>query len=178
MKIVINLVLAVVAVVLAVLLYMEIQRPIEFNKEKEIRYAKVIERLKDIRKAEFAYKAVRNQYADSFEKLTDFIMTDSFPVIKKIGDIEDSVAVAMGQVVRDTSMVSVRDSLFPPDYHVDSLGLVPYTKGKPFKINAGEIDVNGLTVKVFEVIDGAPFDPNQVLKVGSMEEPSTNGNWE
>ncbi len=45
-------------------------------------------------------------------------------------------------------------------------------------MNAGKIEKGNVMVNVFEVVDTKPFDPKQVLKVGSMTEPTNAGNWE
>ena len=51
MKTVLQILLSIVAIVLAFFIYKSIQRPIEFEKAKKVRYDATIERLKDIRKA-------------------------------------------------------------------------------------------------------------------------------
>jgi hypothetical protein len=48
----------------------------------------------------------------------------------QIGDLDDSLAVAQGKVIRDTLLVSVYDSLFGKKYPVDSIKFVPFTGGK------------------------------------------------
>ena len=45
---------------------------------------KLIEQLKDIRKAQNAYKDVNNKYTGSFDTLISFIKSDSMPMIKSI----------------------------------------------------------------------------------------------
>ena len=45
--------------------YMSIKVPIEFQEEKERRYTHVIQRLKDIRTAELAYKAIYQKYMET-----------------------------------------------------------------------------------------------------------------
>ena len=47
--------------------YGSINGPIEFNKVKNERYLKVIDKLKDIRNAQIAYKSVNGIYSDNFE---------------------------------------------------------------------------------------------------------------
>ena len=173
MKIV-NIVLIVAIIVLSFLIFRSINEPIKFKKEKERRYSLVIQRLKDIRTAELAYKSVNGKYSGSFDTLISFVKTGQFPLVKQIGNVEDSAAV----IVRDTIFVNVKDSIFPGNYPVDSFPFIPFTEGAKFQLQAGEIEKGKVKVKVFEVIDTAPFDKNQILKVGSMTEPSNAGNWE
>ena len=54
-------------------LYLAIMNPIRFNKEKNIRSADVIERLKDVRKAQIAFKEVNRYYASNFDELIPLI---------------------------------------------------------------------------------------------------------
>ncbi len=177
--------LAVVVLVLAYFTYDTIAKPIRFQKEKKVRYAAIIKRLKDIRKAEVTYKGVYGTYTGNFDTLLNFLKNDSLPLIKKIGQIPDELldsiterqAVEMGMIVRDTFFIPVHDSILQT-LNVDSLPYVPYTNGAKFKLQAGEIEVSQTKQQVFECKDSKPFDPNQVLKVGSMIEVSTSGNWE
>jgi hypothetical protein len=182
---VITAVLALVVVVLGYMLYETIAEPIRFQKEKEKRYAKVIERLKQIRTAELTYREVKGKYCGNFDSLIYFLKHDSLPLVKKIGMIPDSLldslteeeAVRKGLIVRDTVYIPVLDSILK-GVDVDSIRCVPYTNGAEFTLKAGEIEVSGTKQPVFEAVDSKPFDPSDVLKVGSMEEVSTSGNWE
>ena len=60
-----------------------ITAPIEFNKVKNERYLKVIDRLKDIRNAQIAYKSVNGLYSDNFDSLVKFIDSAQFTIMKK-----------------------------------------------------------------------------------------------
>lgn len=172
--------------------YKSIKDPIDFNNERDRRYAEVEQRLKDIRRAEIAFKAMNGGYSANFDELLDFIRTDSFKVVKAIGVIPDSLlhvpdsAVILGIVTRDTTLMPVLDSIFSVYYlkdrqasfHLDSLPYVPYGGGAKFDLDAGQIEKNSVMVPVFLVTDSKPFDKNMVYSVGSMTEPSTSGNWE
>ena len=65
MKTVLQVVLFLLALVLVYLIYASIQRPIQFEKEKDARYSATIERLKDIRKAQIAFKDVHGRFTVS-----------------------------------------------------------------------------------------------------------------
>jgi len=69
MKTVLQVVLFLVAIGLAYLIYASIQRPIDFKKEQTARYNATIERLKDIRKAELAFKDVHGRFTGSWDTL-------------------------------------------------------------------------------------------------------------
>ena len=103
----------------------------------------------------------------------------------------------MGIVTRDTFYISVKDSIFSANYlkehiapfYFDSLPFIPFSAKKKFEIRAGEIEKGGLWVSVFEVFasfkdfytglntENEDVDLSDGLKVGSMDEPSTSGNW-
>jgi len=171
--------------------YRSIQAPIEFNIEKKKRYLKVEENLKQIREWQLSYKSVYRKYAPNFDTLFNFVNTDSFPVIMALGTVPDTLteqqAVDMGLVTRDTILVSVRDSLFKTDGDINDVRLIPYST-QPFKMEAGLIEKGQVEVPVFEVfaqnsyifedIEPEFYDPRKGLKVGSMTDPSTSGNWE
>lgn len=180
------------AFVTAYFAYRSIQAPIEFNQEKTKRYAKVEARLKTIRDWQLAYKSVYRSYASDFDTLITFVNTDSFPVIKALGTVPDTLteqqAVDMGLVTRDTMLVSVRDSLFKSDGDINDVRFIPPGNTQEFKMESGMVEKGQVMVPVFEVValnsyifDGIKpeyYDPKKDLRVGSMTEPSTSGNWE
>ena len=73
MKIAIQALLWILIVFFSYKIYDSINGPINFNKTKNERYAKVINRLKDIRKAQIAHKDVKGTYANNFDSLIQFI---------------------------------------------------------------------------------------------------------
>ena len=176
-----------------------VQQPLRFNAEKNLRYDATIQRLKDIRTAQQAYRSEYKKYTGYFDTLIEFLKTDSFRVVMQIGDEDDSLAVASGSIVRKTILVSVLDSLFKKNYQVDSLRYVPFTQGAEFEMDTAYLTAGNVTVNVFEVkvsndvlLQG--LDPQLLhnfnsdrqkktgyagLKVGSLEETTNNaGNWE
>jgi hypothetical protein len=201
MKTVIQIFLAVAILVLGYMLYDSIRQPIRFQHEQRARYNRTIDRLKDIRRAQLAYRSVYGEFTGNFDTLINFIKNDSFRVVMAIGFEDEDVTVASQQIIRDTIRVSVRDSLFPRNYVVDSLRYVPYTGGREeFFLGAGEVMTgSGLAVKVFEahvhndvllrgldrqlVInmndERTKRDQFPGLRVGSLTETTNNaGNWE
>ena len=194
------------SIILVFQIYNSIDAPIEFNKVKNERYQKVIERLKDIRNAQVAFKSVNGIYSDNFDSLVNFIETGQFTIIEK----RDSSYMQYDRVYRidmlrevivvDTlGFVSVKDSLFKNDNRYKDLALVPIDGiDEKFSIKADIIDKNGYNVPVFEVKvskDVILFDQNKdllmqeketvsvdgvngpALVLGSLEDVSTNGNW-
>jgi hypothetical protein len=201
MKTVIQIFLTVAIVVLGYMLYESIRQPIRFQQEQRARYNRTIDRLKDIRRAQLAYRSMYGEFTGSFDTLINFIKTDSFRVVMAIGDADDEEAVAAQRIIRDTIRVSVMDSLFSRHSSVDSLRYVPYTGGREeFFLGAGTVMTgSGLEVKVFEarvhndvllrgldrqlVInmndERVKRDQFPGLRVGSLTETTNNaGNWE
>jgi hypothetical protein len=201
MKAGIKISLWLVIVVLAYLVFNSISGKIAFEDETKRRREVVIERLKDIRIAQLAYKSVNAKYAKNFDVLMDFVKNDSFPVIKALGTVPDTLteeaAVEMGLVTRDTAFLSVKDSIFSGGYlkdhkvafYIDSLPFIPFGAGSLFDIDAGQVEKGKVKVQVFEVFarflhiymgldtDNESIDLEDGLRVGSMNEPSTSGNW-
>lgn len=180
------------AVATAYFSYRSIQAPIEFNRLKKKRYAEVIENLKTIRDWQLAHKSVYRGYAPTFDSLFAFIEKDSFPVVKALGFVPDTLteqqAVDMGLVSRDTILVSVKDSLFKQGGDLNDIKIIPFSKNQEFAMESGIQEKGQVKVPVFEVFaqnsyifDGIVpeyYDPKDGLRVGSMSDPSTSGNWE
>lgn len=200
MKTVYQIVLLIAIAILSYFIYESVMNPIRFNKEKDKRYNQTIERLKDIRTAQLAFRSENGKFTGSFDTLINFVKHDSFKVVRQIGSLDDSIAMAKGLVKRDTVRISVLDSIFPKKYPVDSLKIVPFSGGKEFEMGAGMITTgSGLTVRVFEakvhnnvLLNGLDeqliINLNDLrkklerfpgLQVGSLTEATNNsGNWE
>jgi hypothetical protein len=169
MKIVIQVVLAAAIVVLGYLLWESINKPIRFNREKDRIERATIQRLKDIRTAQLAYRSEYGQFTGDFDTLINFLKTDSFSVVKAIGSVPDSMieelgrkqaeiqALKEGLISRDTIRLSVRDSLFVAGYPIDSLRFAPFTNGYEFELGAGKLETGSkVAVRVFEA--KVPYD--------------------
>ena len=169
MKTAIQVVLAVAIIVLVYLLWESIQKPIRFNKEKDRREQATIQRLKDIRTAQLAFRSENGRFTGDFDSLIIFLKTDSFSVVQAIGSVPDSMIEEMGRkkaeiqalkeglISRDTIRLSVRDSLFKASYPIDSLRFAPYTQGYEFELGAGVLQTGSkVTIRVFEA--KVPYD--------------------
>lgn len=200
---VLHIVLVGLIIVLAYLVYNSINKVTSFNAEERYRIGVVADKMKHIRSIQMAYNSKYDEFASSWDTLMHFLSEDSLPVVLRIGTVPDSLtereALGAGIVTRDTSYVFVRDSLFKPDqwpYDMENLPLIPYSslKGKSepdsFLLDAGRVERGNVKVPVFELI--APkeaylkgMDETLIrreesidLKVGSMTEATTDGNWE
>ncbi|WP_053993019.1 hypothetical protein [Mangrovimonas sp. TPBH4] len=201
----INIALWVLIGFLAYSTFMSVYGEIQFNQLKKKRYAAVIEKLKDIRDAELAHKTVTGKFTDNFDNLVKFIDTAQYTITQRRDSsvIDEELTKRYGGVemrkdivIIDTlDFVPVKDSLFGADTRYKTMMDVPVGKpGAKFELKAGELD----EIPVFEASvlkDVILFDqdPNLVskenevisvddvngpaLKVGSMNEVNTNGNW-
>lgn len=181
-KKIISAALVVAIIVLSYFVYNSIRKPILFQKEKDKRYAEVIQRLKDIRTAEIAFFDKYQHYTADFDSLMNFMKFDSLPIVMAIGTVPDTLteeqALALNLITRDTVNIAVSDTIRLIG-KVDSMKFVPYSFGALFKLDAGTIMTGSkVKVNVFEAYDSKPFDPTDVKKVGSMIEATTSGNWE
>ena len=161
LKPVLNILLWVLIAFLGYQTFMSVYNPILFNKVKEKRYAKVIEKLVDIRDSQLAYKEVKGTYTNSFDSLTKFIENGKFAIIERrdtsVIDVEktkryNGIEYRKEITITDTlSFVSVKDSLFKTSDRYKSMRTVPFAKkGTNFTMNAGEIGDDDAKLSVFE----------------------------
>lgn len=196
-KVLIQVVLLAIIAVLAYFVFESIMEPVRFDKEKRARMKVVVEKLKDIRNSQLVYKKMNGSYTSSFDTLIKFVKTSEIPIVKMIPDPEDTTFT---RTINDTvGYIKVIDTLFAhKDYTIDQLPLIPYSGDEQFEMQADTIERGGMDVFVFEV--KAPYTAflkgmneqtvrNLIakeedlerypgLKVGSLTEPSTDGNWE
>lgn len=161
MKTTFQILLIIVIGFLAFLVYESIMRPVKFQREYNIRTEKVIDRLKDIRSAQVAYKLVNGKYTASFDTLSDFVANGQIPVVRMEGSLNDSMILAgmtelkaleLGIIKRDTAYVNVIDTLFKTKTWIaDSLRYVPFTNKAEFELGTNVLSTaSGVDVEVFE----------------------------
>ena len=119
MKIALQVFLWILSIFFSYQIYNSIMGPIDFNKVRDQRYAKVINRLKIIRKAQIAFKDVNGSYSNNFDSLIKFVDEGIFTLIEKRDssyleyDKTYRIDMLKEVVVIDTlGFASVKDSLF------------------------------------------------------------------
>lgn len=160
--------------------------PMRFEKELSSRQAIVIERIKDIRTAERAFRAKYNQYTDDFSTLEWFILNDSLEL--------------------NHTKVAVIDTIFSPKKltaaQVKELRYIPFSNNKEYYLEAGIITTESKVVipvvecrapykefldtetyhqEVVNLIDDQMNNFNRYpgVKFGSMQTGNNEvGNWE
>lgn len=203
MKNLLKIVLLLVIVGLAYWAYRIPADTIKFNKNFEARYSEVVQRLKDIREAERAYKRNYNKYTGSFDTLINFLKNDTMVYERAMGSLDDSVAVAKGLVRSEKVKIAIKDTIFyGRKVNFDNLRYVPFTDNtRQFELGAREIKTESeVVVPVFEAKVTFPVFLNDLgqdqevinlvdkyestgrfpgLKVGDLEQPNNDaGNWE
>ncbi|HSP11828.1 MAG TPA: hypothetical protein VLO29_04810 [Salegentibacter sp.] len=161
MRLAIQLLLWVVIIGLAYLTFDAVYQPIQFDKVKEKRYAKVIENLKDIREAELAHKEVTGEFQGDFDKLVQFLDTAEFAITQRrdttILDEEYKKTYGVDEyiekVIIDTlGFVPVKDSLFKGDRERYTDMIIVPIEGvdAKFELEAGTIKKGDRDIPVFE----------------------------
>ena len=177
-KIIVEILLAVLAVVLVWLIYASIMKPVNFNKEKAAREEVAIQRLKDIRTLQVAFKSVNGKFTSTVDSLADFYNNGKMGIVMQVGSMDDSLAVAHTEKIKKSSRkkmtgedflklyeagdknlvfsvetkIPVKDTLFThrDDFVVDSLKYIPFSGGQKVLMEAIVKTVSGVPVPLFE----------------------------
>lgn len=177
-KIVIELVLLVVILGLVYAIYNSIMQPVNFNKQQAQREKVGIQRLKDIRTLQVAYKGVTGKFVSTVDSLCDFYNNGKMKIVMQVGSEDDSLAMVHTQAVKKKlgnkvtgaqlyelflqgdkdlvfsveTEVPVKDTLFlnRPDFCIDSLKYIPFSGGEPLQMESVNRMVSGVNVPLFE----------------------------
>ena len=177
LKIVLELVLLLGILALVYAIYSSIMKPVNFNKQKEKREAVAIQRLKDIRTLQVAYKSVNGKFVSTVDSLKNFYENGKMAVVMQIGSADDSIAWAHTEKVKKANrkitpdqlyqmylngdkdlvfsvvtQIPVKDTLFlrRDDFCIDSLATIPFSGGAPVEMAAETHMVSGVPVPLFE----------------------------
>ncbi len=153
-----------------------IMEPINFNKQKDYRESVGIQRMKDVRTLQEAFKSVTGHFTASSDSLVDFYKNGKMEVIMQIGSNDDSLAVANTEKLKKSrrgitpeqmyelykkgehlvfsisSKVDVKDTLFNTrkNFDIDSLKYIPFSQGDTIQMEAVIKEVSGVKVPLFE----------------------------
>ena len=177
LKIIAEIVLFAACVGLVYLIYSSIMKPVNFQKDTDARKEVAVQRLKDIRTLQVAYKSVNGKFTSTVDSLKMFYETGKMSVIMQVGSMDDSVAVAHTEKVKrmnrritpqqlyemyvngDNNLVfsvenkiPVKDTLFRSrqDFCIDSLKYIPFSGGVEVEMDAIVKQVSGVPVPLFE----------------------------
>ena len=197
-SLILKVVLAIAIIALGYLLYTSIMKPIHFQEELTKRNAQIANRVKDIRSAQTLYKQFNNAYTSSFDTLFNFLKTGQIPIIRMVPDPADTTFT---RTISDTlGFVAIQDSLFSkrPNFNIQDMAIIPFSDGRKFVMNTDKVDKGGVMVPVIEIL--VPYEyylsdlPQQEvvnlgasqvtmnrypgIRMGSLVEATTDGNWE
>jgi hypothetical protein len=195
---IIKVLLLVVIVVLGYFVVESVLKPVRFIKQVKVRENAVVQNLKDIRMAQLEFKSLHGNYTASFDTLIAFVKGERIPVVRIVPVLGDTTGLLK---IRDTiGYIPVIDSLFGQraNYDIENLRYIPFSDNVPFELDASVIDKGGVDVNVFEasalysiylkglegqavrnlIASKEQIDKFPGLKVGSMVDASTDGNWE
>ena len=152
-----------------------VMEPVQFEKHKEYRKGIAVQRLKDVRDLQVAYKNVNGKYTADIDSLITFYNEGKMKVVMQIGSQDDSVAVANTKalkarkprikpeemlklynegkslVFKIENEVPVKDTLFShrENFVVDSLAFIPFS-GDSIIMASTVKRVSGVNVPLFE----------------------------
>ena len=179
LKIALEVVLAAIIVLLVWLTVKSIQKPVKFNNEVAARSQVAIQRLKDIRTLQVAFKSENGRFSPTVDSLKLFYEEGKMNIIMQIGSNDDSIAVANTEAIKkanrrlkpaeltaklqeaynngqkvvfSTVTIPVKDTLFHnrPDFCIDSLKYIPFSGGQEVEMESAIKTVSGVQVPLFE----------------------------
>lgn len=206
MKTIFQIILWIACIVLGYLIYRSVTGPIEFKKIKQERFGKVISVLKDIRNSQEAYKTVNGKFANDFNSLIAFVDTGKYTITQQRDssymEYDKTYGIDLLQevtIIDTLGFIAIKDSLFKGDTRYKTMMNVPYAQNnETFEMKADIIEKSGYKAPVFEAKvkkdiilydqpkdlltrENAQISVEEVngseIKVGSLSEVSTNGNW-
>ncbi len=155
MRKIFQLLLAVVIVGLIYVIYVQISTPINFDKERAEKEKAIVERIKDIRTAQRAFKTKYQRFTDNFDTLINFVLNDSIIMERKIYDEDDSVGMAQLLLTKQKNVesfsIAVIDTIFAPRKltveQVKELRYVPTTDNKTeYTLQADKIETESRVI--------------------------------
>lgn len=179
-KILIEVVLGLIIVAGAWLFIASIQKPVRFNDEVAVRSKVGIQRLKDIRTLQEAYKSVNGRFSSTIDSLKLFYEQGQMDIVMQIGSNDDSLAVVNTEAIKKANRrlkgdqltaklqeayekgvkvvfstvtkIPVKDTLFirRTDFSVDSLKYIPFSGGMETEMESTIKKVSGVQVPLFE----------------------------
>lgn len=187
--------------------YIEIKQRLEDIRDAQLaykerfgKYAPTLERLVEFVKEGHIYEVEKEKSVPSGYLTREEMNKLGFPRSMVLKPFDEKLAWRLAQFDekrpelqgfrRDTIKVPVMEAIFMNDkavakrinaptkleFQPDSLMYVPYS-GEKFWMKTDSIERGEGKAPVFLAMDPKPFDEKDTLKIGSLEELKTNGNW-
>ncbi|MCL2027159.1 MAG: hypothetical protein FWG79_01605 [Bacteroidales bacterium] len=162
-----RIVLGIAAIILAYFLFESIMKPQRFETLRIRKEAEIVNRLKDIRTAQIAFRNTHGRFVSTLDSLVIFLEHGQLPTVRRTGEIPEEMteAEALKQklIRRDTVFTEAYSVLFPPDTikerhlttpeeiaefrrtqretHLANLKYIPFTnRTKEFAIETGFVE--------------------------------------
>ena len=179
-KILLEVVLGLIIVGGAWLFISSIQKPVRFNDEVASRSKVGIQRLKDIRTLQEAFKSVNGRFSPTVDSLKLFYEQGQMDIVMQIGSNDDSLAVVNTEAIKKANRrlkgdqltaklqeayekgmkvvfstvtkIPVKDTLFTrrTDFCIESLKYIPFSGGMEVEMESTIKKVSGVQVPLFE----------------------------
>ena len=174
-KVLTYLVLPLIIAGMVYAIVQSVMEPVEFNKHRAYRESIAIQRLKDVRDLQVAFKNVNGRYSSTIDSLKLFYNEGKMKVVMQVGSRDDSLAMANTQALKKRNPrikpeqmlelynqgqklvfqieneVAVKDTLFThrDNFCVDSLAFIPFC-GDSLIMESTVKMVSGVKVPLFE----------------------------
>ncbi|MCL2416424.1 MAG: hypothetical protein FWD02_00615 [Bacteroidales bacterium] len=207
LKTIVQILLAIAIIVLSYFIYESIMKPQRFETLRTRKEVEVVNRLRDVRTAQLAFRNVHGHFAGTMDTLVHFLEEGKMPRVIRIGYVPDTLteaeALRMGIITRDTVLEYAYGVLFPDRdraTHMANFRFIPFTnRTREFTVEAGFITRHEIQIPVVEVTAPLLYYMNEPefqqlavnaakraidigrfpgRKFGSMTDPITEGNWE
>ena len=99
-KVLTYLILPLIIAGLTVAIVRSVMEPVNFNKHRAYRESVAIQRLKDIRDLQVAYKNVNGRYASTIDSLKMFYNDGKMKITMSVGSKDDSLAMAHTEQIK------------------------------------------------------------------------------
>jgi len=134
LKNIVRIILGIATIGLAYLLFNSIMEPQRYETLRKLREEIVIDRLKDIRTTQIAFRNAHGRYISTMDSLIMFLEEGRLPTVRRTGQIPEEMteaeALRAGLIRRDTIFSNAYEMLFPDRdkaAHLASLKYIPFT---------------------------------------------------
>jgi len=155
-----NILLVIVALVLALLATRSILRPEKYKMVYNQRSEEVRNRLITIRAVQAVYRNEFKKYAGDIDTLVDFVKNGTVQIIKTSGEIPENMseeaAFKAGLIKKTTEIIPAINKILESDPNVNLESLknfefIPYGDGKKFEIQLGKISSRTYEIPVYRI---------------------------
>ena len=111
-KTIVEIALFLLCCFLVFLIYSSVMEPVRFNKEQAKRTAVAVQRLKDIRTLQVAYKGENGKFTSTIDSLKNFYENGKMTIVMQVGSADDSLSVVHTEAVKKANKKITPQQLF------------------------------------------------------------------